>query len=529
MRNFTGFRSNNRTIIPKQRSTLSQFCCRFSSTSLKTKTLSLLVALLPLSVLQAQEYVPLTISSGFNEDVVANGAGDAASSTTSPVDGTGSGANYAFMSTDFTDAPATALPVSGLINSQAAATPGLMFQLASYSENNSLRLADVGDEGTLTFAEEVSAYRIFILGTSGNGEGTITGTVNFTDGTTQTITNSNIPDWYNGTPFTASGFGRVSRTDNTIQTPAGNPRLYQVEIVIDAANQTKLIESITVEKVSGGFVNIMGVSADVIPDCPSPTGLTATTGETNATINWATPVTEPTGGYDYYYSTDSTPPTESTTPEGNTSNTSVEITGLTTGETYYFWVRSNCGASNLGYWQLITFTTGQISATYNDGNIPTQYGTPTITSTNYCTPEAIISIEVPAGYQIADVNTTYSMTATGGAWMSEQRSYIYSPTLGIGEAALTSGSGSTAGTHTYNRSLSFANGATGTVEFALRAWRTWGGSDCNTDYNYVVNGSWTITVTYEPIPACPAPLALNANVTGLNEAVLSWMSVGSSF
>src|SRR5690606_29862625 len=150
-------------------------------------------------------------------------------------------------------APTTALPTSGLISSGIVATSGLTFQLASYAENNSLRLADVGDEGTLTFSNQVSAYRIFILGTSGNGVGAATGTINFTDGTSQAIANTSIPDWYNATPFASSGFGRVNRTTNTIETPAGNPRLYQLEVIIDVANQTKLIESITVEKVSGGY------------------------------------------------------------------------------------------------------------------------------------------------------------------------------------------------------------------------------------------------------------------------------------
>src|SRR5690606_20130140 len=52
----------------------------------------------------------------------------------------------------------------------------------------------------------------------------------------------------------------------------------------------------------------------------------------------------------------------------------------------------------------------------------------------------------------------------------------------------------------YNRSVDFANGATGSVEFVLKAWREWGGSDCNTDYNYVVNGTWVLTPTFSALP-----------------------------
>src|SRR5690606_7055068 len=50
-----------------------------------------------------------------------------------------------------------------------------------------------------------------------------------------------------------------------------------------------------------------------------------------------------------------------------------------------------------------------------------------------------------------------------------------------------------------------------------------------TDYNYVVNNTWVITPTFEPLPPCPTPLALAAVVTSYNEAILSWMSTGASF
>src|SRR5690606_34556510 len=101
--------------------------------------------------------------------------------------------------------------------------------------------------------------------------------------------------------------------------------------------------------------------------------LTATTTATGATITWTAPLTVPTEGYDYYYSTSSVAPNESTIPDGNTSSTTVELTGLDTGDTFYFWVRSNCDTANLGYWQMVSFTTGQLTVTYNDGDIPTMY------------------------------------------------------------------------------------------------------------------------------------------------------------
>src|SRR5690606_15079441 len=321
--------------------------------------------------------------------------------------------------------------------------------------------------------------------------------------------------------------------NNEVQTPAGNPRLYQLEVAIEASNQTKLIESITVEKVSGGFINVMGVSADVVPTCPSPTNITATTTAEGATVTWIAPPTIPDGGYDYYYSTDGIAPDENTTPEGNTSDTSLELPGLDTGVTYYCWLRSNYDTSNIGYWQMVTFTTGQLTVTYSDGDLPTMQNTsPTTSSTDFCIPEPTMTIEIPTGYQIAAANVSYSMTAYNGAYMSEQRSYIYCPTLGVGETTLFGGTGN-GGTFNYNRSINFANGATGTIEFVLRAWRTWTSfgesTDCTTYNNKVDDGTWSITITYEPIPDCPAPIALTADVTGFNEAILSWMSDGTAF
>ena len=53
-----------------------------------------------LSVAQYYQSVPLT-AAGFTDDVIANGAGLASASTTSSIDDTGNGANFAYYSKDF--------------------------------------------------------------------------------------------------------------------------------------------------------------------------------------------------------------------------------------------------------------------------------------------------------------------------------------------------------------------------------------------------------------------------------------------
>jgi GEVED domain-containing protein/fibronectin type III domain protein len=66
---------------------------------------------------------------------------------------------------------------------------------------------------------------------------------------------------------------------------------------------------------------------------------------TTATVNWTAATPAPANGYNYYYSTTNTAPTSGTTPSGSTAAgvVTANLTGLTSGTTYYIWVRSNCG------------------------------------------------------------------------------------------------------------------------------------------------------------------------------------------
>lgn len=229
------------------------------------------------------------------------------------------------------------------------------------------------------------------------------------------------------------------------------------------------------------------------PSCLPPTVLSATTTSNSATLSWISTGTlfdVEYGALGFVQGTG--------TLENEVSNP-YTVNGLAAGA-YDFYVRQDCGAGDESIWAgPYSFIVGA----YQGGDIPTQSGTSagiTVNSTDYCTPEPTLTIDVPAGMQIASLQVQYSMTAHNGAWMSEQRSFIYSPTLNTGEATMTSGTG-TAGTLEYNRSMDFANGATGSVDFVLRAWRTWstfGEEGCSVYNNYVNNGTWVIIPTFEP-------------------------------
>ncbi|KPH11306.1 T9SS type A sorting domain-containing protein [Chryseobacterium sp. ERMR1:04] len=472
---------------------------------MRTKLLpitGLVLSSLFINQIKAQDYQPLTIQSGFNADVIANGVGSSTSSTNSDVDGV----NYAFISRDFqatsSSTPLTyGLPINGTINSAVASTSGLTYQMASYSANNSLRLQNAGSSGTLAFSTPIPAISLYMLITGGSGSCIVDATVNFSDGSSQAFAGLPVSDWYGGSNYAIQGIGRVNLNNDGLESGGGtNPRIYQVPLAIITANQSKNIQSVTVTKVSGGVPNIFAFSADAYNSCGAATNITPTTGMTSAVLNWTAPSNPPAAGYQYYYTTSTTPPTATTTPSGSVPAgiTTVNLSNLTLGQTYYFWVRTNCGSSQ-GFWKMKQFTTGQIPTTYTGGDINTMYNnTVSTTSTTNC--PATLTVSVPVGYKIKSTDVSYTMTTASDGWIAEQKSLLVCTNNNTTEASVTSGGGNNGGTSSYNRTgLTLANDLTGNVNFELRAWRTYGGADCNANYNKVDNNSWTVTVTLEPL------------------------------
>jgi len=241
----------------------------------------------------AQEYESLEIASGFNEDVIAE-TSPADETTTSPVDGTSAGANFAFMSKNYPGAT-VGLPANRIINSQT--TEGLTFKLADYSENNSLRFSSNNQTATLEIANPVSAKKIFILATSGSGNSNFSGTIHFSDNSTQTINTLNVPDWFNNnTNVAISGIGRVSRVNGNVENNANDPRLYQIEIVIEEENQEKEISEINFTKIGiDGYLNIFGISREFEPDCAKPENFSVEDIAANsANLSWSAGPSEET-------------------------------------------------------------------------------------------------------------------------------------------------------------------------------------------------------------------------------------------
>ncbi|MBW3517697.1 T9SS type A sorting domain-containing protein [Flavobacterium sp. NKUCC04_CG] len=309
----------------------------------------------------AQEYVKLGVTSGFNADVIANGVGPAMSSTSERVDS----GEFNFISKDFklseTSTPLTVgLPVDRLIT--ATNIPALSFLLASYNQNNSLRITAANTPSTLAFTNQESAVKMYLLTTAGNAGSTpvtFSAKINFTDNSFQTVTGLTVADWYQGTTATTviAGIGRIRTANNTVETPAGNPKLFSVEINLIAANYQKQIANVEITKTSTatGVLNVFAVTVVKTPACfvPNTVSVDAVLA-TSATIKWLAAEIVPAMGYDYEVRTSGLPGSGATglAASGNVANTILlkNVTGLAGSTEYFVYVRSKCSATSFSAW-----------------------------------------------------------------------------------------------------------------------------------------------------------------------------------
>ncbi len=137
---------------------------------------------------------------------------------------------------------------------------------------------------------------------------------------------------------------------------------------------------------------------------------------------------------------------------------------------------------------------------YDLGDVPTTHNTNVNTGSTALEPGEM-SVTIPEGATITGIDVEYKMTSHGGAWMSEQRSFLKCVSDGgETESQVYTGEANTGGTIEYHRAgLDIANGVEGggDIEFELHAFRTWGGSGSNTQYIYVPNETWKIIVHYQ--------------------------------
>ncbi|WP_338378478.1 T9SS type A sorting domain-containing protein [uncultured Flavobacterium sp.] len=126
------------------------------------------------------------------------------------------------------------------------------------------------------------------------------------------------------------------------------------------------------------------IGFDFITTCYSPTTLnTSNLTPTTADIIWTVNSAQPVSSFEYYNSTSSASPYPTTIPTGTTATgvTSVTLSSLSPGTTYYTWVRSDCGTDGKSIWigpavyttvcvGVPTFTESFDSTPTGTGNLP---------------------------------------------------------------------------------------------------------------------------------------------------------------
>ena len=355
-----------------------------------TRLLSAVGGLLALSLpsLAQTSYVqaPLTPAS-YNQDIMVEGTGTAASKATSDMDGGNAATSnsWCYVVAGYVN-PAgasptppttgTGLPTNGIVplNPTGAPTPStLSFQLAPYTGNNSLRLTSATPTGTMTLVTPTSAGYVYLLNASGNAPttSTFTATVNFTDGTTQVFTSLSSQDWFNGTSgIVIQGLGRVNYTSNVFDTGVGttNPRMYQTTLALLPANYGKIIQSITIARTAATTalaLNVMGVSLGLV--CSLPTGISAVASATSVcpgtSVNLSTIATANGYGNTYQWQQSTDGGTTFTNITGATAPTYTVAPTVTT----QYQLLISCGAT--------TITAGPVTVTVSSVTAALAYGT----------------------------------------------------------------------------------------------------------------------------------------------------------
>lgn len=215
---------------------------------------SLLLLLLSLSAKSQLVNIPVT---GFYNDIVADGVGTNSISgithTTIGVDG----ARYYFIDNTYkytsTNAlPSCFMPTSGMASSMR--TPGLTYQLQSYSADNALTIdnnstayttSPFPNTAALTLVTPASYSKLYVLYESVINVAPLNVDVliTFTDATSQAFNNNTCVNWFTPTLPTFNNVGRG--------TPSGNiecgtqPNLFELQLTLSASNSAKLVQSIT--------------------------------------------------------------------------------------------------------------------------------------------------------------------------------------------------------------------------------------------------------------------------------------------
>ncbi|WP_307460493.1 fibronectin type III domain-containing protein [Chryseobacterium sp. SORGH_AS_0447] len=243
-------------------------------------------------------------------------------------------------------------------------------------------------------------------------------------------------DWTNfsGNPVSATTATLTGLAQNTT---------YQVQVqALNGSVQSIYSNIPNLAGTGNGYVTAGSFTTSL--NCASTvTGLTSSAVTPDAaTISWAASTTPPGNGYEYYYSTSSTAPTITTTPSSSTGAgiVTANLSGLTPGTTYYYWIRGNCNATDKGVWSSSgTFATPSLCPTVSapaSGALDVS-STPTITWT---------SINGVTGYKLRVGTTAGGTDVLNNVDLGNVTSYTFASPLNLATKYYYSVSGYTANT-----------------------------------------------------------------------------------
>lgn len=277
---------------------------------------------------------PLAVS-GFNAGIIAS---NNATAGVPGATGFDTPNNYCFFQHGLDGSP-RGLPINGVFTSLASTNTA--FKFGPFGASNALMLGSTYPRfGTLTLNPPQALNSLAVLASSANGGGQGTFFLTFTNGTRSPVFAFNAQDWfYVVTNVAFQGFGRLRLGASlTIDdTGSSNPNLYQTSVNLAALGLSQPIASITFSNRATAGANetaaIFGVSGmPASVPLQSPTGVTAIAG-TNATVrlSWS-----PVPGATNYNLRQSFSSGSGYAVVASTNGTSLTLSGLANGYTYYF-------------------------------------------------------------------------------------------------------------------------------------------------------------------------------------------------
>lgn len=190
------------------------------------------------SLSYSQNHTPIAVT-GYNYDVIAE-----TTPALTTTDTTFGDDNYVLYSQNYGILfnTGTGLPNSGLITSGSST-----YQLASYTSKNCILLS-TGQMDSLELTTPASYSSLSFLGFSTEGDGSILGLIEFTDGAVWILPQPNptVPNWMTGSGAVISGFDRTFRPGDLANHNTSTPHLFRIDVNLSCTDQAKLVRRVMI-------------------------------------------------------------------------------------------------------------------------------------------------------------------------------------------------------------------------------------------------------------------------------------------